>query len=147
MHSVVLSVESMMVSASGVCITCEILVTLSHWSGPLQAPPPPSSQHRFRSALVALYLAMILFPLTLPRWLAAGRDPTQTDTPDGHVAREPGIMQDGPTRIPVDSGSTLLVPGSLFVGRGLGLKKTPAWVPPEGSAKDMLKRIMENGRD
>lgn len=45
---------------------------------------------------------------------------------------------------PANPGSTLLVPGSLYVGTGLGFKKTPVWVPPGGSAKDKLKNIMED---
>ncbi|CAM9789750.1 unnamed protein product [Laminaria digitata] len=46
---------------------------------------------------------------------------------------------------PANPGSsTLLVPGSLYVGTGLGFKKTPVWVPPGGSAKDKLRNIMED---
>ena len=44
-------------------------------------------------------------------------------------------------------GPTLVVPGSLYIGTGLGFKKTPVWVPPAGSAKDKLKNIMEDKRN
>ncbi|CAM9226733.1 unnamed protein product [Ascophyllum nodosum] len=41
------------------------------------------------------------------------------------------------------AASTLFVPGSLHLGRGLGLKKAPTWNPPAGSAKAILEAIME----
>lgn len=42
----------------------------------------------------------------------------------------------------LDSGSTLLVAGSLFVGSGLGVKKTPT-VFAGGSAKNMCRKILD----
>ena len=42
----------------------------------------------------------------------------------------------------LDPGSTLLVAGSLFVGNGLGVKKTPT-VFAGGSAKNMCRKIVE----
>lgn len=42
----------------------------------------------------------------------------------------------------LDPGSTLLVAGSLFVGNGLGVRKTPT-VFAGGSAKNMCRKIVE----
>lgn len=51
----------------------------------------------------------------------------------------PSRRGDMPT---LDPGSTLLVAGSIFVGNGLGVKKTPT-VFAGGSAKNMCRKIVE----
>lgn len=66
------------------------------------------------------------------------------DRPDesAESKHENATSKEGRAR--ANPGSTLLVAGSLYVGSGLGFKKTPVWVPPGGSAKDKLKNIMED---
>lgn len=88
----------------------------------------------FPPSLVNCFLVLSFH---LARFLAgAGR-------PDANV----GVRADSSTyqTAAIDPSSTLLVSGSLFVGTGLGLKKTCS--PPGESAKSMLQRILKNHRD
>ncbi|CAN0242661.1 unnamed protein product [Ectocarpus sp. 12 AP-2014] len=74
-----------------------------------------------------------------------GRDDTTSAADanlDGTGRKEQALQQSRRGRKPIPEGSTLLVAGSLFIGSGLGVKKAPTAFSG-GSAKDMLKNIME----
>ncbi|CAB1106104.1 unnamed protein product [Ectocarpus sp. CCAP 1310/34] len=74
-----------------------------------------------------------------------GRDNTTSSADanlDGTGRKEQALQQSRRGHKPIPPGSTLLVAGSLFIGNGLGVKKAPTAFSG-GSAKDMLKNIME----
>lgn len=48
--------------------------------------------------------------------------------------------------IPTANASTLRVQGSIYVGTGLGVRKTPAWVPTGGPTKEFLANILGDQR-
>lgn len=74
---------------------------------------------------------------------AVGRDnTTSADANLDGTGRKEQALQSRRGHKPIPPGSTLLVAGSLFIGNGLGVTKAPTAFSG-GSAKDMLKNIME----
>lgn len=76
--------------------------------------------------------------------LAAGsmKETTSMGKTTSHPARKIKPNQARPREISISTCSTLRVPGSIYVGTGLGIKKETTWVSSGGTAKEMLTKIL-----